>query len=207
MSVRYMEFLVEEPSMEAFLSVLLPRLLPEGCEYRIHPFRSKPDLKRNIANRIRGYSRWISPDHRIFVLVDRDNDDCMELKGEFEEVARLAGLRTPSYPGCLPWQIVNRIVIEELEAWYFGDWQAVRSAYPNVSANVPQNSRYRDPDSITNTWETFERILKRSGYYRSGLRKIEVARNIAKHICPERNRSRSFKLFRRTIKGVVESDR
>ena len=30
-----LEFLVEEPSMEAFLRGLLPRLLPEGCAFDI----------------------------------------------------------------------------------------------------------------------------------------------------------------------------
>ena len=35
-----LEFLVEEPSMEAFLRELLPRLLPEGCAFEIRVFRA-----------------------------------------------------------------------------------------------------------------------------------------------------------------------
>ena len=67
-------------------------------------------------------------------------------------------------------QLVNRVVIEELEAWYFGDWEAVRSAYPRVSPTVPNQSRYRNPDSVQGgTWEAFERILKGHGYFRTGL--------------------------------------
>jgi hypothetical protein len=29
-------------------------------------------------------------------------------------------------------QVLNRIVVEELEAWFFGDVQAIRQAYPKV---------------------------------------------------------------------------
>ena len=91
------------------------------------------------------------------------------------------------------WQLVNRIVVEELEAWYFGDWDAVCAAYPRVNPTVPNRSQYRDPDDIRGgTWEAFERILKRSGYFKTGLRKVEAARAVGTHFEPKRNRSRSF---------------
>jgi hypothetical protein len=55
---------------------------------------------------------------------------------------------------------------------------------------------YRDPDSIAGgTWEALERVLKSAGYFRTGLRKIELARSVAKHMDPQRNRSRSFRAF------------
>ena len=49
-----LEFLVEEPSMEAFLRGLLPRLLPEGCAFEIRVFRGKHDLMRQLEVRLRG---------------------------------------------------------------------------------------------------------------------------------------------------------
>ena len=92
-----------------------------------------------------------------------------------------------------PWQVVNRIAIEELEAWYFGDWAAVCSAYPRVSSTVPAKKGYREPDAIRGgTWETFERILRRYGYFKTGLRKVEVARAVGAHLEPGRSRSQSF---------------
>ena len=202
MSASHFEFLVEEPSMEAFLDRLLPKLLPPDCTHSIHPFRGKSNLKRNLGSRLWAYAQWLPPSYRIVVLVDRDNDDCRRLKSYFEVMAKEARLRTPSQ-GKAPWQLVNRIVIEELEAWYFGDWTAVRAAYPRVSANVPRNARYRKPDEIHRTWEAFERILKKGGYFSSGLRKIEAAREIAGHVCPDRNRSRSFMAFRDAIRDAV----
>ena len=87
MTVRHLEFLVEEPSMEAFLRVLLPRLLPRDRTFAIHSFRGKPDLRRKLHARLRGYSKWLPADWRIVVMVDRDEDDCLALKGELEEAA------------------------------------------------------------------------------------------------------------------------
>ena len=93
--------------------------------------------------------------------------------------------------------MVNRIAIEELEAWYFGDWKAVKSAYPRVSATVPNRAPYRNSDAIKGgTWEAFERILQNGGYFKNGLRKVEAARTIAAHLNPDCNRSHSFVKFR-----------
>ena len=197
---QHLEFLVEEPSMEAFLREMLPRLLPGGCSFEIHPFRGKGDLLRKLANRLRGYSRWLPHDWRLVVMVDRDDDDCRKLKAQLEQAAAGFGLRTRSQVGNADWQVVSRIVVEELEAWYFGDWEAVRTAYPKVSSAIPNKSGYRDPDAIPGgTWEAFERILRRHGYFPTGLSKIEAARAIAPHIEPARNRSHSFGLFRNAL--------
>ena len=86
------------------------------------------------------------------------------------------------------------------EIQYFGDWNAVRAVYPNVSSTVPHQARYRDPDAIAGgTWEAFERVLQRKGYFKTGLRKVEAARAIAAHLAADQNRSRSFVNFRDAI--------
>lgn len=69
----------------------------------------------------------------------------------------------------------------------------MRKAYPRVNRNVPSRARYRYPDEVTGgTWEAFERVLKSAGYFTTGLRKIEAARAIARHMEPGRNTSPSF---------------
>jgi len=99
---------------------------------------------------------------------------------------------------------VNRMAIEELEAWFFGDWEAVRAAYPGVDENVPKKSKYRDPDAISGgTWEALERILRRAGHFQTGLRKIEAARAIAQHMNPAENRSQSFCAFRDALSEMT----
>ena len=186
--------------MESFLRVLLPRLLPDGPTFEVHAFQGKPDLLNNLERRLRAYAKWLPADWRLVVMVDKDNDDCLPLKARLEQLAHQAGLRTRSAAREAPWQLVNRVVVEELEAWYFGDWEAVCASYPRVNPDLPRQARYRDPDSIKGgTWEAFERILMRHGYFVTGLRKTEAARTVAAHVDPRRSRSRSFINFWKAV--------
>ncbi len=186
--------------MEGFLQVALPRMIPDHCSFRIHAFRNKQDLLKKIRDRLRGYQHWIPSNWRIVVLVDRDDHDCHALKAALEAAADTTNLRTRSKAVSGRWRIANRIVIEELEAWYFGNWEAVRRAYPRMSANIPRRAGYRDPDAIKGgTWEAFERVMQKHGYFSTGLRKVEAAESIGAHINPDRNTSRSFGVFRSVL--------
>jgi len=188
--------------MKAFLEVMIPRLRPD-VKSLVHAFQCKDDLLKNLPARLKGYSNWIPDNHRIVVLVDRDADDCRALKDQLETVARDAGLVTRSRAGKKPYDVVNRIVVEELEAWFFGDWEAVRTAYPRAPAGIVKKAGFRYPDAISGgTWESFERMLQKAGYFRSGLRKTEVARNIARHMCADRNRSHSFRIFLDAVRDL-----
>jgi len=100
--------------------------------------------------------------------------------------------------------VANRLAIEELEAWYFGDWAAVRAAYPRAPETIPARARYRAPDAIAGgTWEAFERVLQAAGYFAGGLRKIEAARAVAEHMDPSRNRSPSFAALRDALSELA----
>lgn len=94
--------------------------------------------------------------------------------------------------------MVNRIVCEELEAWYPGDVSALRAVYPHLSVTLHTSARFRDPDAVKGgTHEALFRVLQRAGYYRgaSRLPKMEVARRVSPHMTPETNRSTSFGQF------------
>lgn len=193
---QHLEILVEERSIAAFLEVLLPRLLTR-LTWNVHEHGSKHQLITRLPNRLRGYRGWLSSGTRVLVLIDRDGDRCEDLKGVVNAAAERAGMTPRSPTNRDAFDFAARIVIEELEAWYFGDWEAVRVAYPRVGANVPLQEPFRDPDRIRGgTWEAFERVLQGAGYFSSGLRKIEAARTIAEHIDPSRSRSNSFRAFR-----------
>ena len=202
MSVAHVEFLVEEPSMEALLRALLPQLLG-AVQFDVRVFQGKPDLLARLPHRLRGYRAWLPEDYRIVVVVDRDDDDCHALKAQLEQNALAAGLSTRTQRSQGRFAVVNRIAIEELEAWYFGDWEAVRAAYPRVQEGVPRRAGYRDPDAISRTWEAFERILQRSGYFAGGLGKIDAARSIAPHLDPARNTSHSFQVLRDALQELA----
>ncbi len=198
------DVITEEPSMEAFLHIVLPRLL-DGIPFEIHPFQGKDQLLTRLSDRLKGLASYIPEDYLVVVLVDRDDDECERLKATLEEMALQAGLRTRSSRLGSQFQVINRIAVEELEAWYFGDWDAVLAAYPRVPPNVPRQKGYRDPDAIRGgTWEHFERVMQRAGYFQGGLRKIEAARTIAPHIDPDRNRSHSFQVFRDALRELAQ---
>ena len=185
--------------MEAFLRVLLPRFLPAECSIAIHAFQGKSDLIGKLPDRLRGYAAWLPKHWRIIVVVDRDDDDCQVLKAGLELIAEKAGLRTRTGYRT-GWRIANRIAIEELEAWYFGEWDAVRLAFPRVARKVTRQKAYRNPDAIVGgTWEAFERVLRRHGYFAAGLRKLEAARTIAEHFDPARATSGSYRVFHEAV--------
>ena len=211
MAISHLEFIVEEHSMEVFLMALLSRCLPDGCTFDVHSHKGKKALLQKLEGRLRGhtprgYARSLPPDYCIVVIVDADQDDCQELKRQLEDACRQAGLKSRQAAGVHQWQAVTRIAIEELEAWYFGDWQAVCSAYPRIPQGISMRPNCKHPDAISGgTWEAFEKIMKQYRYCRkdSCLNKVQTAKDIGQHIDPERNRSPSFKVFWKAISEVT----
>jgi len=185
--------------MEAALRVLLPILLGD-ISFEVYPHQGKEELLEQLPGRLRGYSHFLPQGWRILVLVDRDDENCADLKRQMEQIAHHAGLATRSSAAGANYVVLNRIAIEELEAWYFGDWAAVREVYPRLPKTTPYQARYRNPDGILGgTWEAFERICQKVGYFSGGLRKIEAAATIAPRMVPTRNKSRSFQVLREAL--------
>ena len=113
--MKHVEFLVEEDSAEALLKGLLPKLLPAGVSFAIHPFQGKRDLLTKLPDRLRGYRQWLPADWRLVVLVDEDRQDCRALKQQLDKAATDAGFTTKAtaqHAGSFT--ILNRISIEEL---------------------------------------------------------------------------------------------
>lgn len=201
----HVDFHVEEPSMEAALRHLLPRIVRDRATYRVIDHRSKERLLRILPQRLRAYSgRVAREDLRVVVLVDRDDDDCMVLKERLEELARLAGLQTKTAAGAGAFHVVNRVVVEELEAWFFGDVEALRAIYPKIPASLAGNAPYRNPDAVRGgTWEALHRLLKKFGYLGEVYPKKMIAEGIASNMDPARNRSRSFQCFIAGIESLL----
>jgi hypothetical protein len=200
MTVEHVVFLLEEPSLEAALAELLPRMLG-NITFELHQFGGKGRLLTRLPDRLAGYASWLPATHRIVVVLDRDADDCKQLKQALTDIAKRAGLKPKAGVGT--WQVAYRIAIEELEAWFFGDWMAVQAAYSRVKATVPQKAGYRDPDQIKGgTWEALERVLQDAGYFPGGLAKIELARAVSSQMEPARNVSGSFGALRSLLASL-----
>ena len=201
----HIEFLVEEPSAEAALMEIVSSIVGNTITFQVHVHQGKQDLLRSLPDRLRGYARWLPVECCIVVLIDEDRQDCHALKRRLDAVVQQAGLVSKTAAGRAGGvQVVNRIAVEELEAWFFGDVDALRAAYPGVPVSLGNRARYRDPDAINGgTWEALERVLRQAGHHRSGLPKISVSREISRRMIPERNRSRSFQVFREGLLAVV----
>jgi hypothetical protein len=149
------------------------------------------------------YAAWIT--RADTYLVDRDDDDCLALKAEMGQIAAAAGLPTAmAAPASRRVHVLNRIAVEELEAWFFGDVPALCAAYPRVPVSLGQKAKYRDPDAVLGgTWEALENVLQAGGYHQGGLAKVAAATEIAQHMKMDVNRSRSFQVFRDGVRRLV----
>ena len=137
-------FLLEEPSAEALLQTLLPKILPAGTDFDLVVFQGKKNLLANLPSRLRGYKNWIHPDWRIVVLIDEDREDARALKRSLEHIARDAGFATKTAPDRTGgFTVLNRIAIEEIEAWFFGDVPALAAAFPGVSPSLGAKAHFR----------------------------------------------------------------
>lgn len=179
--MRQLEIIVEEASMAEALRHLMPRILNNRGRWKPVQMRNKQDLLKKLPSRLRAYRKRIDngEDLRIIVLVDQDSDDCIELKRRLEEMAREARLFTKTAPDQDgKFKVVNRIVIEELEAWFIGDVEALKAAFNSLrKANFPGS--FNNPDN-GGTWERFYRFLKRHGIYRSPRAWMEAFKGVAR---------------------------
>ena len=177
-------FLLEEPSAETFLKTFLPHVLPEELSYIIIPHRGKSDLRKSIPHKIRA---WQGP-ARFIVLHDQDSNDCVELKRNLQQLCEENGRN----------DIVIRIACRELEAWYFGDIQALCQAFPNAPRTTfERRAPFRDPDQIDNPAKQLEQKV-------DGFQKGKAARLIPQYMDLNQNRSKSFNSFFKAIKDVAE---
>ena len=143
----------------------------------------------------------------VVVLVDQDDDYCVDLKAELDERVRSAGLTPASVSSGVIGDTLCRLAIEELEAWFLGDADALLQAYPRVPASLNEKKAFRDPDAVKGgTWEALERVLQNAGYHAGGLRKMSAARDIAIYMNVEINSSTSFQKFREGVRFLVYGD-
>ncbi len=195
------EFLLEEESAEAALRILVPKLLPAHYVSRFRVFEGCTDLLKQLTGLLKGYHKRITQpgqqDLRIVVLLDADGVATRRLT-ELEASAVAAGLLT--YAQATTGQVfyvVNTLAVQELEAWYLGDRDAIQMAYPRVRpqhfGGLPTN-----PDTIPDAWETLLRVLQQADP-RATKGKVRWAEAIAPHLDLPANKSPSFQHFRQSL--------
>ncbi|HOZ47193.1 MAG TPA: DUF4276 family protein [Candidatus Hydrogenedentes bacterium] len=196
-------FLVEEETARIVLDAIVPRIVGD-IPFHVHCSRGKQDLLRKLPHRLAAYQSMPSDATCVVVLIDEDRQDCHVLKATLEEHALKAGFATKSSRREERFRVLNRIAVEELEAWFFGDIEALTSAYPHVPRTLHLKRGLRDPDAIKGgTWEALERVLMKAGYHKGGLQKIRAAREVTAYMDPARNQSHSFQVFMDGLRALI----
>ena len=178
-------FLLEERSMKVLLEGLLPRLFP-CLSFLCVPHEGKQDLEKSIPKKLRA---WREPGVRFIVIQDNDGGDCHSLKTSLSALCQGGG-RGDS---------LVRIACQELEAWYFGEPDAMAEAFDDDRLRrIGGKALYREPDAIQRPSAEIERLVPE-------FQKISGARRMASRLSRERNISPSFKALidgiERTAKG------
>ena len=212
----HFEFLIEDSSGEELLKSLLSKLLGSENQthsWRVHSYRgigripkglkqggdpSKRILLDQLPRLLRGYGNTPGI-NAVVVVLDSDRRDCRDLLSE------LLALRNACNPAP---NTLFRIAIEEMEAWYFGDQQAILQAYPRAKQEV--FSRYSQ-DSVCGTWELLadaiypggNAAIQKIGWPLPGQVKSEWAKNIGPNMNPERNVSPSFCKLRDGLRRLI----
>lgn len=213
----HIEILVEDSSGAAMLEVLVPQFIGEHGNphtWRIIHYKGvghlPKDLKANqdpakrallnqLPRLLSGYGKTPGID-AVVVLADSDRRDCRQFLQELQAILQQCN----SVPNTL-----FRLAIEEMEAWYLGDRQALLTAFPKAKHDVL--NRYRQ-DSICGTWEVLADIvypggfaaIKKAGWPLPGQVKHEWAKKIAPHMNVERNVSPSFCKLRDGLRRLVQ---
>lgn len=212
----HIEILAEDSSGEKLLQVLLPQLIgPQGDPHtwRLHAYKgigripsglvtkadpAKRILLDQLPKLLRGYGRTPGID-AVVVVLDADKRECSEFLSELKAGA----------VACKPApDTLFRLAIEEIEAWYFGDQDALLAAYPRAKLDVI--GKYVQ-DSTCDTWELLadaiyaggSAAIKKNGWPLPGQVKHEWAIKIGPRMNPDMNNSPSFRKLRNGLRRLV----
>ncbi len=212
----HIEFCVEDSSTVKLLEHLVPRLLgPNGQRHswHIHPYKGigriptklkpKTDATKRILldqlpRLLRGFGK--NPHvNMVVVVLDSDDRNCATFMVELKQLAHQCGMESKT---------LFRLAIEETEAWYFGDRNALTKAYPNSKTKVL--NEYTQ-DSICGTWERLADALHpggsasiaKSGWPAAGELKHEWAERIGPLMDPDQNVSPSFGKLRDGLRRLA----
>ena len=212
----HIEILVEDASGEKLLDAVLPKLLGEQGNphtWRVHSYKgigripknlkpgtdaSKRILLDRLPSALRGYGKTPGID-AVVVVLDSDQRNCVDFLAELKALVA----------GCHPApNTMFRLAIEEVEAWYLGDRQALQAAYPRAKADVL--GRYVQ-DSVCDTWELLadaihpggSSVIKKAGWPLPGQIKCDWAEKIGPLMELDSNASPSFGKFRDGLRRLA----
>ena len=212
----HIEFLVEDSSGEKLLAQLLPRILgehgashtwrmkaykgigriPQGLTAKADP--AKRMLLDQLPRLLQGYGKTPGID-AVVVVLDSDQRNCKDFLRELKSLVQ----------GCNPVPCtLFRLAVEEMEAWYLGDREALMKAYPRARRDVLD--RYVQ-DSVCGTWELLAdavytggtAAIRKAGWPLPGQIKHAWAEKIGPFMSINQNTSPSFGKFRDGLSRMI----
>lgn len=212
----HIEILVEDSSGETLLGYLIPELLgPYGNPHtwRLHPYkgigRIPPGLattadpeKRMLLDQLpkllSGYKKTPGID-AVVVILDNDRRDCVAFLNELKGVANKCQMAD---------RTMFRLAIEEMEAWYFGDRDALLKAYPRARKHVLdayiQDSKCGTWEALADAiWPGGSAAIKKAGWPVPGQAKHQWADRIGPLMDIDRNTSPSFRKLREGFRRLA----
>ena len=189
-------FLVEEESMEPILKAIVREIIAKEDDYKIITHEGKQDLKKSLSEKIPNLFKV--PNAYVVVLHDQDSNDCKKLKKELNDIIKdkCADSQKQKYK--------IRIVCRELENWYFGDFDALESAFKVEIKKFENKAIYRNVDILQNAPQELIKIIPE--YKNKRLKtfpKINTAIKIAPHLEISKNKNQSFKQFVSGLKTLL----
>ena len=210
----HFEILTEDQSSKKAMDILLPKLLENRATYRTISYRGigyipkglqpKTDAQKRILldrlpELLRGYGRSLF-EATLVIICDLDDKDHDSFLFDLNQILASCNPK-PETLFCL--------AIEEFEAWYLGDLEAVRKAYPRAKNNIL--SSYVN-DSICGTWELLadaicqggSKALSKKGWQAIGGQKSVWAEVISPLMDIDNNYSPSFNTMRVQIQEAAK---
>ena len=209
----YVELLIEDISGKIAMDILIPKLIDNDMPVRTHYYKGigripkglkpktnadKRQLLDQLPRLLQGFGKV--PDcTAVVVICDLDDSDKQQFLNQLNAVLNSCNPR-PNAVFCL--------AIEEFEAWYLGDLEAVRKAYPHAKNNIL--NRYKN-DSICGTWEVLadavyaggSKALNKKGRQAIGEQKTIWAETISPRMNVDKNASPSFIDMKYKLRSVV----
>ncbi len=217
----HFEILVEDQSGKQSLDILVPKIIGINHTFSIHAYKGIGHIPRNMRNTddpskrillnnlpklLKGYGRTFSGYGSaypavVIVVCDLDRRCLKQFRVELFDILDQCNPK-PKARFC--------IAIEEGEAWFLGDIQAIKKVYSHAKDEILQSY---DQDSICGTWELLADAiyhggalnLKSKGWQTVGAEKSKWALDISPRMNLQSNRSPSFRYFYQTLITLTET--
>jgi len=215
----HFELLVEDLSGAKALNILVPKIIGDEHTFRFHLYKGIGRIPKNLNGKadpskrilldqlprlLRGYGRAFANypyDYPVAVILvcDLDNKCLKSFRQELCAILDACNPK-PATRFC--------IAIEEGEAWFLGDIQAIKAAYPK--AKVAILNSYEN-DAICGTWERLAdaifpggaQSLSDKGWRAIGTEKAAWSEKIAPHMDVANNSSPSFCYFKSKLQELA----